>query len=92
MHVHLTDSSAATHMTRGRETDEQTLQRIEALFFEIYTGPDSVPNGYKEVDNKLYAHALATVRHWMLLLGLVCSIVLCLRSFTETILLHKYHK
>jgi hypothetical protein len=77
-------------MTRGRETDEQTLQRIEALFFERCTGPDSVPNGYKEVDNALYA--LATVPHRMLLLGLVCSIVLCMRSFTETILLLKYHK
>ena len=42
-------------MTRGRETDEQTLKRIDALFFERYTGPDSVPNGYKEVDNTLYA-------------------------------------
>ena len=79
-------------MTRGRETDEQTLQRIEALFFERYTGPDSVPNGYKEVDNTLYALALATVPHLMLLLGLVCSTVLCMRSFTETILLLNYHK
>jgi hypothetical protein len=50
-------------MTRGRETDEQTLQRIEALFFEKYTGTDSVPNGYKEVDNALYALALAIVPH-----------------------------
>jgi hypothetical protein len=40
---------------RGRDTDEQTLKRIDALFFEVYTGPDSVSNGYKEVDNALYA-------------------------------------
>jgi hypothetical protein len=79
-------------MTRGRETDEQTLQRIEALFFERYTGPDSVSNGYKEVDNTLYALALGTVPPLMMLLGLVCSLVLCMRSFTETILLLKYHK
>ncbi len=29
----------------------------------------------------MYAHALATVRHWMLLLVLVCSLPFCLRSF-----------
>jgi hypothetical protein len=40
-------------MTRRRDTDEQTLQLIEALFFERYTGLDSVPIGYKEVDNTL---------------------------------------
>ena len=61
-------NSAATHM-RGRDTDEQTLKRIEALFFEVYTGPDSVPNGYKEVDNALYATSLATVPQHMLKLS-----------------------
>ena len=64
-------SSAATHM-RGRDTDEQTLKRIEALFFEVYTGPYSVPNGYKEVDNALYATSLATVPQQMLPLS-CCS-------------------
>jgi hypothetical protein len=41
-------------MTRGRDTDdEQTLKHVEALFFEVYTGTDSAPNGYKEVNNAL---------------------------------------
>lgn len=46
---------AASHMPRGRQTDEELLQWVEALFFERYTGPDCVAQGYKEVDNLLYA-------------------------------------
>ncbi len=34
-------------MPRGRETDEQALQRVEQLFFEIYTGTDCVKQGFK---------------------------------------------
>jgi hypothetical protein len=74
----------------GRDTDEQTLKSIEALFFEVYTGPDSVPNGYKEVDNAFYA---TTVPQQMLpLVELLFSCVPCLYSFTEIILLLKYYK
>jgi hypothetical protein len=40
-------------MPRGRQTDEEQLRRIEALFFEKYTGPDCITQGYKEVDNVL---------------------------------------
>ena len=77
---------------RGRDTDEQALKRIEALFFEVYTGPDSVPNGYKEVDNALYATPLATVPQTDVAVELVCLCVPYLCSFTEMMLLLKYYQ
>ena len=40
-------------MPRGRQTDEEQLRRIEALFFERYQGPDCIDHGYKEVDDVL---------------------------------------
>lgn len=40
-------------MPRGRQTDEEQLRRIEALFFDRYNGPDCITQGYKEVDNVL---------------------------------------
>jgi hypothetical protein len=63
-----------------RQTSRPCNACIEALFFERYTGPDSVSNGYKEVDNTLYALALATVPPLMMWLGLVCSLVLYINA------------
>ncbi len=40
-------------MPRGRQTDEEQLRRIEALFFKRYQGLDCIVQGCKEVDKVL---------------------------------------
>jgi hypothetical protein len=87
-----TISSAVFHMTRGRDTGEQTLKRVDALFFEVYTGPDSVPKWLQGSRQCLVSKRACDSAAPDVVVELVCSCVLCLRSVTETILLLKYYR
>jgi hypothetical protein len=78
-------------MTRGRETDEQTLQRIDALFFERYTGPQR--SQWLQGGGQYLVRICACDSSALdAVVGAGVLNRLCLRSFTETILLLEYHK